>query len=85
MPSWCVYILRCSDGSLYTGSCNNLTRRVAQHTSGRGSRYTRSRLPVELVYHEEAGGRSEAQRREYAIKQLSRTEKLNLIKGVGRA
>ena len=52
-----VYILRCSDGSLYTGATNQVERRLAAHQSGRGAKYTRSRLPVELVYLEKAEGR----------------------------
>lgn len=74
-----VYILRCSDGSLYTGWTNNLSARLHAHQSGSGAKYTRSRLPVELVYTENCSTRSEALRREAAIKRLSRAEKLTLI------
>ena len=74
-----VYILRCSDGSLYTGSTNQVERRLAAHQSGRGAKYTRSRLPVELVYLEKAEGRSAALKREAAIKNLTRQQKLQLI------
>ena len=74
-----VYMLRCADGSLYTGSTTDLDRRLAAHQSGRGAKYTRSRLPVELVYWEEAPDWSAALRREAAIKHLSRTQKLELI------
>ena len=74
-----VYILRCADGTLYTGWTNDLPRRVQSHNNGVGGRYTRSRLPVELVYFEEYGDKQQAQRREYAIKQLSRNEKERLI------
>ena len=71
-----VYMLRCGDGSLYTGSTNDVERRLKAHQSGRGAKYTRSRLPVELVYREEVQDRSAALRREAAIKRLSRAEKL---------
>lgn len=74
-----VYMLRCADGSLYTGSTTDLDRRLAAHQSGRGAKYTRSRLPVELVYWEEAPDWSAALRREAAIKHLSRAQKLELI------
>ena len=75
-----TYILRCADGSLYTGWTNDLSRRVAAHQAGKGGKYTRARLPVELVYYEQFGTKSEAMRREWEIKQLSREEKLKLIK-----
>lgn len=78
MPSY-VYILRCADGSLYTGWTNNLQKRVKAHQSGRGAKYTRSRSPVELVYSEELADKTAALKREYAIKQLSHEQKLNLI------
>lgn len=74
-----VYILRCGDGSLYTGSTNDVARRLAVHRSGKGAKYTRSRLPVELVYQETWPDRSAALRREADIKRLERREKLNLI------
>ena len=77
MGYW-VYLLRCGDGSLYTGCTNDLARRLRAHQSGRGAKYTRSRLPVELVYREEAEDRSAALRREAAIKRLTRAEKLAL-------
>ena len=76
---WFVYMLRCGDGSLYTGCTNDLVRRVAAHQSGRGAKYTRSRLPVSLVYREEAVDQSAALRREVAIKRLSRLQKFALI------
>lgn len=75
-----VYILRCSDGTLYTGSTNQVERRLAAHQSGRGAKYTRSRLPVELVYQEDAADLSAALRREAAIKKLTRAQKLLLIR-----
>lgn len=74
-----TYILRCADGSLYTGWTNNLERRLAAHRAGRGGKYTRARLPVALVYHERFDTKREAMRREWEIKQLSREEKLRLI------
>ena len=74
-----VYILRCGDGSLYTGITNDLERRVAVHNSGKGAKYTRSRLPVEPVYWETVPDKPAALRRELAIKALSRAEKLKLI------
>ena len=67
-----VYILRCGDGTLYTGCTNDLPRRLQAHQSGRGAKYTRSRLPVELVYQEAVPDRSAALRREAAIKRLDR-------------
>ena len=74
-----VYILRCADGSLYTGITTNLEHRVAVHNSGKGAKYTRSRLPVEPVYWEMVPDRGCALRRELAIKRLSREGKLQLI------
>ena len=74
-----VYILRCGDGTLYTGCTNDLPRRLRAHQAGRGAKYTRSRLPVELVYQEEAADRSAALRREAAIKRMDRRAKLALI------
>ncbi|MDG6986011.1 MAG: GIY-YIG nuclease family protein [Nitrososphaerota archaeon] len=81
MPRYWVYMLRCSDGTLYTGYTVDLDRRVASHGSGRGSKYTRSRLPVELVYSEEASSLRGALKREAAIKKLSRREKTLLLSG----
>lgn len=74
-----VYILKCADESLYTGWTNNLERRVKTHNNGKGAKYTKSRLPVELVYFEEYEDKIEAMKREYAIKQLKRKDKLMLI------
>jgi len=68
---WSVYILRCGDGSLYTGMTNDLASRVEAHASGKGARYTRGRGPFEVVYCDEQPTRSEALRREAAIKRLS--------------
>ena len=74
-----VYLLRCADGTLYAGFTNDLARRLAAHNAGKGAKYTRSRLPVELVYWENFSNKSSALRREYAIKQLPRGQKLALI------
>lgn len=77
--SYGVYILRCADGTLYTGCAKDVDKRLAVHQSGKGAKYTRCRLPVELVYREPAEDRSAALRREAAIKKLTRAEKLSLI------
>jgi putative endonuclease len=74
-----VYMLRCSDGTLYTGYTNNPRRRVALHNKGKASKFTRSRLPIELVYLERVGSKSDALKREIAIKELRRREKLKLV------
>lgn len=76
---WFVYILRCGDGTLYTGMTDDVTRRVEVHNSGKGAKYTRGRRPVEAVYTEEWESYSAALKREYAIKQLTRQEKKMLI------
>ena len=73
-------MLRCSDGSLYTGWTNDLEHRLKMHNSGRGANYTRARLPVQLVYYEVFATKSEAMRREAAIKKLRRAEKLMLVR-----
>lgn len=78
-----VYMLRCADGTLYTGWTNHLATRVAAHEMGKGAKYTRGRLPVTLVYWEALGDKQAAMRREYAIKRLPRREKLNLIARLG--
>lgn len=77
---WYVYMLRCGDGSLYTGSTTDVARRLREHQIGTGAKYTRSRPPVTLAYTEEAPDRSAALRREAAIKKLPRRQKLELIK-----
>jgi len=77
-----VYILQCADSTLYTGVTKDLQKRLAQHNSGRGSRYTRGRLPVRLIYFEETGDIKSAMRRELHIRELPRAEKEKLI---GRA
>ena len=74
-----VYIVECADGTWYTGWTNDLEKRIAAHNSGRGAKYTRSRRPVSLVYSEEYETSVEAQRREYAIKRLTRQEKEALV------
>lgn len=74
-----VYMLRCKDGSLYTGWTNDLEHRLAMHNSGRGAKYTRGRGPLELVYSEELPDKEAALRRECAIKKLRREQKLDLL------
>lgn len=75
-------MVRCSDGTLYTGVAKDLEKRIKAHNSGQdGARYTRSRRPVKLVYAERAGSRSEAARLEYRIKKMTRLKKLELVKG----
>ena len=74
-----TYIVKCSDGTYYTGWTNNLEKRIQSHNSGTGAKYTRPRLPVTLVYYEAFATKQEAMRREYAIKQLSHQQKLALI------
>ena len=81
--SWYVYILRCADGSLYTGITTDLDRRCKQHNAGTASRYTRSRLPVELVYQEARDSQSKALKRELEIKALTRQQKQSLILAAG--
>lgn len=76
-----VYVLSCSDGSLYTGYTTDLERRVAEHNAGDGAKYTRGRTPVEVVHVERYDSRSAAMSREHAIKRLSRAEKESLIAG----
>lgn len=77
--SFYVYILRCADGTLYTGYTDDPERRARVHNAGKGAKYTRSRLPVELVYREALGDKSAALRREREIKKLTRAQKLALI------
>ena len=81
MKEWYVYIVQCSDKSLYTGITVDIDRRVLEHnTSNKGAKYTRPRRPVQLVYSEAYEDRSSASKRESAIKKLSRAEKLTLLK-----
>ncbi len=75
---WVVYILRCADDTLYTGITNDLDARIAKHENGTGAKYTKGRGPFALIYREDFETRSEASKREAAIKNLSRTEKLAL-------
>ena len=74
-----TYIVRCKDGSLYCGWTNNLEKRIESHNAGTGAKYTKTRRPVELVYYETFDTKEEAMRREYAIKRLSRQQKMKLI------
>lgn len=82
--SFYVYILRCADGTLYTGYTDDPERRARVHNAGKGAKYTRSRLPVELVYREALGDKSAALRREREIKKLTRVQKLALIAAQNR-
>lgn len=75
-----TYILECADGTYYTGWTNNLEKRLKDHNEGKGAKYTKARLPVSLVYHEEFPSKEEAMRREYAIKHMARSEKACLIR-----
>ena len=76
-----TYIVRCADNTLYTGWTNNLEKRIKAHNQGHGAKYTKPRLPVELVYYEEHESKEQAMSREYAIKHMTRKEKLDLCKG----
>jgi putative endonuclease len=76
---WFVYMVECADGSLYTGIARDLEQRIATHNKGKGARYTRSRLPVRLVWSETARDRSAASQREAQIKSMGRNAKLALI------
>jgi putative endonuclease len=80
-PAYYCYMVECIDGSLYTGWTTDPDRRIKEHNAGRGALYTRWRRPVALTYLEQVGDRSTAQRREHAIKQLTRQKKLALIQG----
>ena len=79
-----VYMLRCGDGSLYSGITTDLDRRLKVHNSGKGAKYTRSRLPVSLAYFEEAEDRSQASKREFELKKLTREKKEVLVKNFTR-
>lgn len=79
MAVYYTYMVLCSDGTLYTGYTDNLVRRIQAHNSGKGAKYTRSRLPVRLVYWEKYPSKQRAMQREYAIKQWKREEKLQLL------
>ena len=75
-----TYIVKCSDGTFYTGWTNDLTRRMEAHNQGRGAKYTKARRPVTLIYYETFETKEEAMKREYATKRLSRKEKEELIR-----
>ena len=75
-----TYIVECSDGTLYTGWTNNLEKRLEAHNAGKGAKYTKTRRPVKLVYQEQFETKEEAMSREYHIKQISRKEKMKLMK-----
>ena len=77
--TWKLYILRCSDGTLYTGITTDVEKRFAAHSAGKGAKYTRGRGPLELVYSEDCGDHSAALKRELEIKALPRVEKMKLI------
>lgn len=77
--NWYVYILRCRDDTLYTGITDDVDRRLEAHNTGKGAKYTRGRGPATVVYREVCCSKGEALRREYAIKRLSRAEKLAMI------
>lgn len=76
---WCVYMLECSDSTIYTGITNNLESRIKVHNSGKGAKYVKTRLPVRLLWSIESENRSEASKLEIKIKKLTRTQKLNII------
>lgn len=79
---WSIYFLRCSDGSIYTGIAKDVHKRLSQHNLRRGAKYTASRLPVYLEAHSPVGSQSEALKLEYAVKRLSRDNKLQLIRHI---
>ncbi|MDQ7814580.1 MAG: GIY-YIG nuclease family protein [Patescibacteria group bacterium] len=81
MGKWHIYIVRCADGSLYTGIATDLGARIAKHNSGTGAKYTRSHRPVSLVWTEAMRSESAARRKEAAIKKMDKTEKETFIKG----
>ena len=78
--NWYLYILRCGDGTLYTGITTDVEKRLEAHRSGKGAKYTRGRAPLELVYREDCGSHSAALKREAAVKKLPRRQKEDLIK-----
>ncbi len=80
-----VYILRCKDNSLYTGWCVDLEKRLALHNSGKGAKYTRSKRPCKLVYYEEIDNKSEALKREIAIKKLTKAKKEDLVRSFNKS
>ncbi len=84
-PAWYLYILRCGDGSLYTGITTDVEKRLAVHRSGKGAKYTRGRGPLALVYREECASHSDALKRERQVKALPREEKLRMVKELALA
>jgi len=84
VKQWLVYMLECGDGTLYTGITDDLPRRLEMHRAGKGAKYTRGRAPLTVVYQEHVISYSEALKREYRIKQLSRPEKLELIESYNK-
>lgn len=79
VSAWSVYLLRCADDTLYVGISTNVEKRLATHNAGLGAKYTRGRLPVTCIWQERATSESAARKREYALKQLTRGEKLALV------
>ena len=79
MSKWILYIIKCNDGSLYTGITTDLAKRIKHHNEGKAAKYTRVRVPIRLVHKEILKNESSARKREAAIKKLSRTDKLRLI------
>lgn len=80
---WSLYVLKCNDGTLYTGITNDLPRRVKQHNEGTASRYTRSRLPARVVFHEQCRNKSHALKKEFFVKSMTREKKKAYIKDHG--
>ncbi len=81
MPQWSLYLVRCADGSLYTGITNDLEARFAQHQQGQGAKYLRGRGPLKLVFSETVGDRSRASQLEWRVKRLTRQAKEKLVEG----
>lgn len=81
MTDWHLYLVRCADGSLYTGIATDVDRRFAEHQAGRGAKYLRGRGPLRLVFHRSAGDRAMALRLEYRVKRLAKADKERLIRG----
>ena len=79
---WVVYILKCADNSLYTGITNDLARRVEEHEQGIGAKYTKGRGPFQIAYTENCQDRAQASKREYALKRMTRAEKISIIQSV---
>ena len=79
---WSVYIIRCKDGKLYTGISNDVERRVKEHDTGKGCRFTKYRYPVKIVYKEERGTQSAARKRELEVQGFTRKKKLELIENI---